>query len=404
VKRRLDKGVTVASHTEEKDPHLLFALAPIMFAVFVAFLVIGLALPVLPLHVHDDLGLGAFIVGIVAGSQFAASLFSRVWAGSFADGRGAKLAVMIGLVAATGAGILYLASLAFFEAPSVSVAVLIAGRAVLGGAESFIITGAVSWGLILGGPKNTGKVIAWVGTAMYAAFAIGAPLGGTLFNAYGFLAIAIATAAVPFLTLFVVMPLRSVPPQKQTKASVRTVLGVIWVPGLGLAMSSFGFGAMMTFASLLFVERGWTPVWLGVTAFAVSFILARMFFAHLTDALGGARVALVCLLVEAAGLALIWLAPSEWLAFVGALLTGFGYSLVYPGFGVEAVRRAPPESRGLAMGSYTAFLDLALGISSPALGFLASRAGTGRVFMASSLVVLAASSVALWLQRSSVKA
>lgn len=84
---------------------------------------------------------------------------------------------------------------------------------------------------------------------------------------------------------------------------------------------------------------------------------------------------------------------------LGALLTGFGYSLVYPGFGVEAVRRAPPESRGLAMGSYTAFLDLALGLSSPALGFLASRAGTGRVFMASSIVVLAASSVALWLQR-----
>jgi hypothetical protein len=45
--------------------------------------------------------------------------------------------------------------------------------------------------------------------------------------------------------------------------------------------------------------------------------------------------------------------------------TGFGYSLVYPGFDVEAVHRAPPQSRGLAMGAYTAFLDLAPGLVNP---------------------------------------
>jgi hypothetical protein len=47
------------------------ALLPIMGVVFVAFLVIGIAMPVLPLHVHDGLGLGTLTVGLVAGSQFA---------------------------------------------------------------------------------------------------------------------------------------------------------------------------------------------------------------------------------------------------------------------------------------------------------------------------------------------
>jgi hypothetical protein len=42
------------------------ALLPIMSAVFVAFLVIGIAIPVLPLHVHQGLGLGTFIVGLDA--------------------------------------------------------------------------------------------------------------------------------------------------------------------------------------------------------------------------------------------------------------------------------------------------------------------------------------------------
>jgi len=45
----------------------------------------------------------------------------------------------------------------------------------------------------------------------------------------------------------------------------------------------------------------------------------------------------------------------------GAVLTGVGYSLVYPGLGVEAVRRVPPESRGLAMRAYTTFSILRWG-------------------------------------------
>src|SRR5258705_3915093 len=80
-------------------------LLPIMGVVLVVFLVIGMALPILPLHVHQGLGLSAFVVGLVTGSQFVASLLSRVWAGRFSDARGVKRAVVAGLLAAVGAGI-----------------------------------------------------------------------------------------------------------------------------------------------------------------------------------------------------------------------------------------------------------------------------------------------------------
>ena len=87
------------------------------------------------------------------------------------------------------------------------------------------------------------------------------------------------------------------------------------------------------------------------------------------------------------------------MAAAGASLAGLGFALVYPGLGVEAVRRAPPQSRGLAMGAYTAFLDVALGFGSPALGLVAGWAGLGAVFLASALVVLSAAGVALHLLR-----
>jgi predicted MFS family arabinose efflux permease len=83
------------------------------------------------------------------------------------------------------------------------------------------------------------------------------------------------------------------------------------------------------------------------------------------------------------------------MAATGAVLTGFGYALVYPGLGVEAVRRTPPDRRGLAMGIYTAFLDVARGLGSPALGLIAGWAGLSSVFLASTLIVLCAIAIAV---------
>ena len=373
---------------------VVVALLPIMVVVLSAFIVTGLAMPVLPLHVHQDLGLGEFVVGLVAGAQFGAALLTRFWAGHLSDRRGAKYAVVTGLLLAAASGLLYFLSLRFAHAPQTSVTILIIGRGVLGAAESAIITGALSWGLALCGAENAGKVMAWVGTAMYAAFAAGAPAGSALYAADGFRAIAMATTIIPLITLLVIAPIRGVAPTTVARPPFTKVLGAVTVPGIGLAMSSFGFGAITTFVALIFAERRWGQAWLAFTALSITFILARLLFGHLPDRIGGAKVALVSVVVEAAGQALIWFAPSPAWVFAGAALTGFGYSLVDPAFGVEAVRHVPPQSSGLAMGTYTAFLDLALGLANPALGLIAAHAGIRTVFIASALVVLSATTIA----------
>ena len=102
------------------EPTNTTALLPIMVAVLISFLVIGMALPVLPLHVHQGLGLSAFMVGLISGSQFLAAVLSRVWAGRFADHRGGKRAVIGGLLTAIAGGSLYLASLRSLDMPALS--------------------------------------------------------------------------------------------------------------------------------------------------------------------------------------------------------------------------------------------------------------------------------------------
>jgi MFS family permease len=364
-----------------------------MGTVFVAFLVIGMALPVLPLQVHQGLGFGTFLVGLVTGSQFAAAILSRAYAGRHVDTRGSKYAVIAALAIASGAGLLYLLSLGLIARPSASVSVLLFGRSLLGVGESFIITGGQSWALGILTTRNTSKALAWVSSAMFAAFATGAPIGSALYTHYGFGAIALTTMLLPLVTLLCVVPLCGVPSVPRTQAGLMRVMASVWCPGLGAALSSVGFGAITAFSALLFVARGWAA-WSAFTVFASVFILTRLFLGHLGDRFAAPRVALISMLVEAAGLAFLWLSPSLAPALTGAALAGLGYSLVYRALGVEAVRAAPAQSRGLAMGAYTAFLDVALGFGTPALGFLAGHAGLGSVFGASTLAAIGAAGVA----------
>jgi predicted MFS family arabinose efflux permease len=236
--------------------------------------------------------------------------------------------------------------------------------------------------------------------SMFAALALGAPVGITLYAIGGFVAVAAATILIPLLTVLLVTPLRSVPAQRGSQPGLTKVLGAVWLPGFGSALSSIGLGAMIGFGSLLCAERGWSPLWLPFSAFAIALVAARLLLGHTPDKLGGAKVALVCVFIEAAGLGLIWFASNAVVAAAGAALTGFGYSLVYPGLGVEAVRRAPPQSRGLAMGAYTVFLDVALGFAGPALGLIGGWTGLGSVFLAGAILVLCAAVIAGWLLRS----
>jgi MFS family permease len=363
------------------------ALLPLMAVVAVAYLVTGVAMPVLPVYVHQGLGFGTFVVGLIAGTQFAATLISRLWAGRYADVHGSKRAVLAGLSFAGAAGAAYLASAHVATHPIASVTILLVGRALLGVMESFVITGALTWGVTLAGPQNTGKVMSWVGTALYTAFAVGAPLGTGLYASYGFGAIALATMLLPLATVGVVAPLRPIAPPPHVRPAFRDVVRAIWVPGVALALSGVGFAAITTFVPLLFAERGWGQAWIALTAFSAAFMVARVAFGHLPDRIGGVKVALFCMVIEAAGLAVIWLASGFTAGMVGVMLTGLGYSLVYPSLGVEAVRLAPPESRGVAMGTYTAFLDLGLGVASPTLGLLAAAGDLSLVFLISAGVV-----------------
>src|SRR5918911_3661557 len=111
----------MTSEADKREGTTVAVLLPIMAAIFGVYIVMGVAMPVLPLYVHQGLGFGPFVVGLVSGTQFAAAMFSRLWAGQHVDNKGPKHALVTGLLVAAGSGLLYVFSFYFAGQPKTSV-------------------------------------------------------------------------------------------------------------------------------------------------------------------------------------------------------------------------------------------------------------------------------------------
>ncbi|MCY1416963.1 putative MFS-type transporter YhhS [compost metagenome] len=269
----------------------------------------------------------------------------------------------------------------------------------LGSAESLVGSASIGWGIGRVGAHNTAKVISWNGIASYGALAIGAPLGVILVHKYGLWSMGASIILLAAIGIMLAWPKQAAPIVVGERMPFLHVLGRVLPHGSGLALGSIGFGTIATFITLYYASHDWDNAALCLSLFGGCFIGARLLFGNLINRIGGFRVAIACLSVETLGLLLLWLAPSMELALAGAALTGFGFSLVFPALGVEAVNLVPASSRGAAVGAYSLFIDLSLGVTGPLAGAIAAGFGFGAIFLFAAVAALAGLAISLYLYR-----
>ncbi|MGP6471630.1 MFS transporter [Rahnella aceris] len=357
---------------------------------FANYLTIGLPLAILPGYVHEHLGYSAFWAGLVISLQYFATLLSRPYAGRYADKVGPKRVVIFGLSGCLLSGVFYLLALGFDATPAVSLALLCLGRVMLGAGQSFAGTGSTLWGISVVGSLHIGKVISWSGVVTYGAMAIGAPLGVLIFSFGGLTLLSVCIILVALTALITAWRKPPVVTKAPAQIPFRQVLGKILPYGMMLALASTGFGVIATFITLFYAAKGWPGAAFSLTFFSVAFVGMRLLLPNSINRFGGLRVALACFVVEIAGLIMVFFAPTAWAAMAGAFITGVGFSLVYPALGVVAVKKLPQENQGSALATYSAFLDLSLGITGPLAGVLMAQAGIDAIYLGSALLVLMA--------------
>ena len=377
---------------QRSDPATRNVLA-LTGALFLSYLTVAMSLPAVPIHVVQGLGLSNAFGGLAVGIAFLSTILTRGQAGALTDRLGGKICMQRGLIVYAAAGLICLAASWPHLSATGSYVVLMTGRLLLGFGESVAMVGMISWAIGLMGHARSGRVMSLVGVGMYGAFAAGGPLGLALLDRWGFSGVMAVCTLLPLLGLVAIQRLPAVAPEAGQRESYWRIIGRIWRPGATVGLQGVGFAALGAFFSLEFLSRGWPYAGLGLTFFGVGFVVVRLLCGHLPDRIGGTRVAIASLIVEACGQYLLWLAPGPLTALAGALLTGLGCSMVFPAMGSEVVRQVPPHLRGTAVGGFAAFQDLAYGATAPLVGLLADWSGYSSVFLVGGL----AATLALWI-------
>ncbi|WP_421553187.1 MFS transporter [Pseudomonas yamanorum] len=374
-------------------------IVSIVFYTFIAFICIGLPIAVIPGYVHGELGFSAVIAGITIGSQYLATLLSRPMAGRMSDNVGTKRAIVLGLSGILLSGVLTFIATLLHSLPLLSLGILIVSRLLLGVAQGLIGVGTISWCMGAVGAEHTARSISWNGIASYGAIAIGAPLGVVMVADYGYTSLGIALTVLSALGLLLIRNKPSVPVVRGERLPFWAVFGRIAPFGASLCLASIGYGTLTTFITLYYLSRGWIGAAWCLTVFGVCFILSRLVFITAINRFGGFTAAIACMTIETLGLTLLWLAPSTGVALIGAGLTGFGLSLVYPALGVEAIKQVPNSSRGAGLSAYAVFFDLALAIAGPVMGAVALNLGYSWIFFCAALLSVAGLGLTLMLKR-----
>lgn len=392
--------MTFQAAAAEPPQRVLLRFGPAVLVIFFGYLTFTLPLAALPLQIHDRLGYGTIIVGVAIGIQSLVTLVTRQFAGGLCDRKGAKPVVLLGGSCSLAGCLIYLGASSAPLGAGILLAAILIARAALGVGESLVMTGALTWAVGKVGPRHTGKVMVWVGIGMYGAVAAGAPLGLWLAThstlGGGFVAVALAAIACALTATSIGLAIAPVAPHAGERLPFIKVAARIAPLGAGLALATLGFGAIAAFAALDFQTKGWSGAGLALAGFGTAYIAARVIIGHWPDRFGGARVALVSLIVEACGQALLWLAPIPAVAFAGAILTGAGFSLVFPSFGIEAVRQVSPANRGSALGAYAAFFDLGFALAGPITGLVAGAFGFPSAFATGAACAIIAIGSALY--------
>jgi MFS family permease len=358
------------------------ASAGVFLAALFCFLAIGAALPVLPAFVRGPLHASDLAVGVVVGAFAVTSVICRPLVGREADRRGRRIVLVGGALAMALGGGLYLLS--------DSVPTLIAARLVVGAGEGAVYTAGATWAVDLAPADRRGLALGLFGLSVWGGLSLGPLAGELLRSGADYDAVWILTAALPLAGAAIAARL----PEPARLASAATARRSRLFPrsarrpGIALALANIGYAALAGFVVLHLHARGIGGGASVFTVFAVAVFASRLVLSRVPDRAGPRRTATAAGLLEALGLAVIALADSLPMALAGALVVGVGFSMLFPSLALMVVGEVGEDGRGSALGAFTAFFDVGVGLGGPLAGAVASLAGYPAVFALAAVAAL----------------
>jgi MFS family permease len=329
-------------------------LIRLLAAVLIAFTGLGVVIPALPPFVLEELDGSAFLVGVAFALSGFVALLVRPYAGQFAQRWGSRRVMLVGTVVAVVCGALY--------ATPYGLAGLFGARMVMGLAESAIFTAGSVWVVSISPADRRGQLVGYYGLAMWGGWTLGPLLGVTLLDLGGYPLVWGAAVVLPVLAGVVLMTMTADRPVGGP-VSRRLVPPAVVVPGIGILLAAFGYSALTGFVVLHLDAKGIADGASIIGVFGVAYVSVRIVAGRLPDRVGPGIVAAFCGVGEATGLVILGTAQTWTQAAIGAAVLGAGFTLLYPALALLVIRRSKPAEQGAALGAYTSFWDLGLGVA-----------------------------------------
>lgn len=346
-------------------------------------------MPTLPFHLMDRLGLDEAMAGAVLASYVIAALLVRPFSGFIVDHVNAKHAYLVALGAYVlcTAGYLLAASVAAFVAVRIGIGLTFAVLSTASNTQAIDIIPSV----------RRGEGIGYFGLMSSLAMAMGPMAGLWLMDHYPFAVLFDVAVAAGAGGLVLAALVRSPAKVRATDSAVLSLDRFLLVRGIPLAVNlaviGLAYGMLLAFAAVYGKQVGAQNTGWFFTLMAVGMMAARSFSGRLIDAghvvavTHGGTAGIVL------GLAAMVLLPGQLPFYLGGVLIGAGFGIVYPAYQTMMVNLGSHAQRGTAVATYFTALDVGIGAGMVLAGVIAARFGLSAAFAGGALLVMVAGGV-----------
>jgi len=371
------------------------ALVGIFGGLFCGYVGLTSVIPVLPSFVRERFGGSNFAVGLAVTATALTALLIRPVSGGLADRYGYRLVMQVGALTVALGGVLYFLPFGLTG--------LIAVRLLLGIGEASLFTAGAVWTVSIAPHSRRGQLIGLYGVSMWGGISLGTFLGATLQH-FGYGAVWSFSAAAPFVGFLLISSVPAlIHSAERSRGGHNLLIRPALLPGVALALAAAGYAGLAAFVVLLLRARGIHSGVFVLSGYSAVYAGTRLFIGHLPDQLGPRRVAAWSGIGEAVGLLIIAMAPNLPVAVLGGLVMGVGFSLLHPSLALMVMNLTDKSKQGAAIGAYTSFWDLGLGVWGPVTGVVATTFGYPAVFIVGAASAASATAVALSVRQPDVQ-
>jgi MFS transporter, DHA1 family, multidrug resistance protein len=353
------------------DSKQKITLAILLGNLFIAFLGIGLIIPVLP-TIMNEMNISGKVVGYLTAAFALTQLIISPFAGKWVDQFGRKIMIVLGLFIFGFSEFLF----GFGK----TIEVLFISRILGGVSAAFIMPAVTAFIADITTMESRPKALGYMSAAISTGFIIGPGIGGFLaeigtrvpFYSAGVLGVVAAILSLIFLT----EPTRQEASELEApEMGNKTGLGKIFVPMFFIAfmiilISSFGLAAFESFFSL-FVDHkfAFSPqdIAIAITGGAIVGAIAQVvLFDRLTQKMGEINVIRLSLVFSAVLVFLMTVVNSYWAIMAVTFTVFVGFDLIRPA-ATSYLSKIAGNEQGFVGGMNSMFTSIA-NVAGPIIG------------------------------------